>query len=470
MQQGEACCQPGYSCWPTAADVTSLSEALGPNETRQLSWKGPGHPRVCAVPVQSPGDQPLYGLGAKHLDPIYVEPAQDAGTPCFVDGHVTTFCLASVRNVPYGNFTPAFVVWPTSAQQVVTVVAFAAKHNLCISVAGTGHDFLNRHSSNQSMFVRTSLLKDMEFDTYKGPLPDGRMAGAGDSVRVGAGLVFSEIEYATSSRGLYVASGWADTVGIVGWSIGGGHGPFGPSSGLGVDNILEVELVVANGSLVTVNSQGTTMIDPHGTATKSSDTSLLWALRGGGGSTWGVVTSLTIRTHKNPPGGFTQAEVVFAGLLCEPSTLYSLIDKHLAWSLTLGTKWSGLTWITPVYNASQPCLVWEFMSLYVYMGSPTEPEFQAKWAEKVSQGAPVYYNNITGLPVWWDRVKAQALEPITPTNSWATPSDNNVGGVPSVTVSRDRVIDGSLAKVLKNRLAQCNILHSRCSRQQLYQV
>ena len=52
-----------------------------------------------------------------------------------------------------------------------------------------------------------------------------------------------------------MASGFATTVGIIGWSIGGGHGPFGNYAGLGVDNIVEVTLVTANATVVTANSK-----------------------------------------------------------------------------------------------------------------------------------------------------------------------------------------------------------------------
>ena len=78
---------------------------------------------------------------------------------------------------------------------------------------------------------------------------------------------------------------------MIGWSTGGGHGPFGASKGLGVDNILEVDIVIANGTLITANS------------VNNSD--LFWGIRGGGGSTWGVITAITVRAHKIPVGGFT---------------------------------------------------------------------------------------------------------------------------------------------------------------------
>lgn len=84
----------------------------------------------------------------------------------------------------------------------------------------------------------------------------------------------------------FIVSGWASTVGVIGWSIGGGHGPFSPGKGTGVDNILEATLVTPHGELLTVNS--------------TSNTDLFWAIRGGGGSAWGIFVSITFRLHKIP--------------------------------------------------------------------------------------------------------------------------------------------------------------------------
>ena len=91
-------------------------------------------------------------------------------------------------------------------------------------------------------------------------------------------------------------------MGIIGWSTGGGHGPFAPSQGLGVDNILEVDIVIANGTLITANS------------VNNSD--LFWAIRGGGGSTWGVITAITVKAHKNPVGGFSVVSYTWYGNMC----------------------------------------------------------------------------------------------------------------------------------------------------------
>jgi ribonuclease T2 len=109
---------------------------------------------------------------------------------------------------------------------------------------------------------------------------------------------------------------------------------------LGVDNILAAEIVTHNGSLITVNKTG-----PY------SD--LYWAIRGGGGSNWGIFTSITYRAHSIPKGGFTSFVALWAGTFCTDSkaTLNSLIDNYLSWSQTLDTSIGGLAMFVPNLSA-----------------------------------------------------------------------------------------------------------------------
>jgi ribonuclease T2 len=164
-------------------------------------------------------------------------------------------------------------------------------------VAGTGHDCLGRHSCSDAIFIRTSLLKDIKPDIIN------------QVITLGAGVVFSEAHKAAADTENYVVSGWASTVGVVGWAIGGGHGPFAPGKGTGVDNIVAATIVTADGSLITVNST-------------SEHKDLFWAIRGGGGSAWGIFTSITYRMHpmQNITGsrfGFLNA--TFKGNMCNES-------------------------------------------------------------------------------------------------------------------------------------------------------
>jgi ribonuclease T2 len=156
------------------------------------------------------------------------------------------------------------------------------------------------------------------------------------NIKLGSGLVWQEVQKIASENQRMVVTGWSATVGVIGWSIGGGHGPLAPSRGLGVDNILEIELVNAKGELIVCNKE------------KYSD--LFKALRGGGGSTWGVITSITVRLHKIPDGGLVLAQAAWTGNYCDSKKLNSTIDGYLEWTLTLKSVWGGLAFLLPTIS------------------------------------------------------------------------------------------------------------------------
>jgi hypothetical protein len=139
--------------------------------------------------------------------------------------------------------------------------------------------------------IWTHYLKDIEFlnwnDTnYSGP-----------AVKVGAGVEGFEAIEAASPHGLAVVTGECSTVGIAGgFAQGGGHSILSTIFGLGADQALEYEVITASGEFVTAS------------ATENSD--LYWALSGGGGGTYGVVISLTVRVH--PAGTVGGASLAFA--------------------------------------------------------------------------------------------------------------------------------------------------------------
>ena len=144
-------------------------------------------------------------------------------------------------------------------------------------------------------------------------------------------------------------------MGVVGWSIGGGHGPFAPSAGLGVDNILEVDIVTADGNLITVNAK--------------NNSDLFFALRGGGGSTWGVITAITFNAHLIPQGGITMLEIMWSDDMCNSglTSLDQLLFHHSNWALSLSSKWSGMTYFTPTASNETDCGAnWTADFWYVY--------------------------------------------------------------------------------------------------------
>jgi ribonuclease T2 len=472
-------CTPGNSsCWPNAAAIGAFRSQLS-NGDRVLRWYGPGTPRPCAVPQGSPGEQPLYGLGWDGLPKVAatdVRLLNNASRPLCVDGPTGEGgCFDATRNNPLHGWKPGFVVWALVPSDVQAAIEFAHNHSLCVSVLGTGHDFLNRHScATGGVLIRTTLMKGTEFE------PNNTAHGA---FKFGPGLTFSECHKAAADHDRVVASGWASTVGILGWSIGGGHGPFSPKYGLGVDNIVSLDVVTSpsghgRGEVVTCN------------ATMNSD--LFQALRGGGGSTWGVVVSITIRAHPIPAGGFAVAKTAFVGSFCDGfynnvtnvygrDALEQLTGQAFDWMLGHGTDFGGLTWWwsqrtdDPAWCGAN----WTVWVQYAYLGPPNSTVLVDSFTNLTANGpvkaalAPFY----KGYANWFEYVDPDC-EPIMPWPWLAgAPPSNPIGGLPSVLVDREQFEAAAsptrrrpAAVVLIHALEQCGMTtDGACHRSELYQ-
>lgn len=159
---------------------------------------------------------------------------------------------------------------------MVAAVRFAGAHNLRLVVKNTGHDYLGRSSAEGgSLLVWTHRVVGTSW------------SGDNRTVTVQAGVVWGSLYLEAQARGRYVQGGWCPSVGASGgFTLGGGYGPFSKAHGTGADNLLAATVVLASGELVNASS--------------ASHTDLFWALRGGGGGTFGVVTSMTYRTHPAP--------------------------------------------------------------------------------------------------------------------------------------------------------------------------
>ncbi|MFC0111096.1 FAD-binding oxidoreductase [Kibdelosporangium aridum] len=159
----------------------------------------------------------------------------------------------------------AEVTGPTDVQAAVT---WARDQDLPLAVQSTGHG--TYVPSDGGLLLKTSRMAGVLVD------PDRRIA------RVGAGAVWGDVLAAAAPFGLAPVSGSSATVGVAGFTLGGGHGALSRKYGLGADNLLRMTLVTADGELVT--------------ATADRNPELFWAVRGGGGN-FGVTTSLEIQLH-----------------------------------------------------------------------------------------------------------------------------------------------------------------------------
>jgi len=165
---------------------------------------------------------------------------------------------------------PGVIVRCQNTADVVDAVRFAREHNLEISVRGGGHNVAGRAVTDGGIMIDTQTMKGTHVD------PSTRR------VRAQAGLSWNEYNRATAAYGLATTGGVVSTTGIAGLTLGGGLGWLMGKYGMAVDNVRSVELVDAEGRILT--------------ADEKENPDLYWGLRGGGGN-FGVATSFEFDAH-----------------------------------------------------------------------------------------------------------------------------------------------------------------------------
>jgi len=165
---------------------------------------------------------------------------------------------------------PAVIVRCRDAADVIASVHFAREHDIEIAVRGGGHSAAGLGVGDGVLVIDLSLLRSTTVDPATG------------TVRADAGCTWGDVDHATVAFGMAVPSGFIASTGVAGLTLGGGIGYLSRRFGLTVDNLLAADVVLADGSFVSVS--------------EDSHPDLFWALRGGGGN-FGVVTSFTFRCH-----------------------------------------------------------------------------------------------------------------------------------------------------------------------------
>jgi FAD/FMN-containing dehydrogenase len=174
-----------------------------------------------------------------------------------------------------------------SAVDVAAAVRFAAAHNLRLVIKGRGHSYLGGSNAPNSLLVWTRHMDDVT--VHDGFTPAGSNAAPVPAVSCGAGAMWMHAYKAvTVEGGRYVQGGGCTTVGVAGLVQGGGFGSFSKGFGTAAASLIEAEVVTADGKLRVVN--------------RVQEPELFWALKGGGGGTFGAVTRLTLATHPLPDG------------------------------------------------------------------------------------------------------------------------------------------------------------------------
>jgi len=258
--------RPGDPYWPTPAEWNELKAAVGGNLLEPHALFAP-----C---IADAAGAACADVKQNLRNPFYLGD-QPGGTQ--VSGWLDAWTPAA----------SAYAVKARNAQDVARAVNFARTHNLRVAVKGAAHSYLGTSNAPDSLLIWLRGLTDIRLhDDFVGAGCAGKVAPQ-PAVSLGAGCMWIDAYSVVTTRaGRYVQGGGCADVGVAGLVQSGGFGSFSKGFGNAAAGLLEAEVVTADGKLRTVNA--------------CQEPDLLWALKGGGGGTFGVVTRLTLRTHGLP--------------------------------------------------------------------------------------------------------------------------------------------------------------------------
>lgn len=255
--------QPG---WPSAAEWDGLNKQVG-------------------------------GRLMKLTDPLAVCRADPTGKACsdFFEAIRNPYYILDHANLTqtsgwadaWTSRPSAYAVAAMNAADVAAAVNFAREHRLRLVVKGAGHSYQGTSDAPDSLLVWTRHMEDVRMHDAFVPRGCSGRVKPQPAVSLGAGQIWGHTYNAVTTRGgRYVQGGGCLTVGVAGLVSSGGFGSWSKRYGTAAANLLEAEVVTADGKTRIANA--------------CNDPDLFWALKGGGGGSFGVITRLTLRTHALP--------------------------------------------------------------------------------------------------------------------------------------------------------------------------
>ncbi|KAI3332375.1 isoamyl alcohol oxidase [Xylariaceae sp. AK1471] len=293
-------CIPGDPCWPSALAWADFNATVGGKlvVTRQLA-------SVC--------HNPDYDKAACD----YIQGQWTS--PWLHDGSSSSIMAAAVAAEKCDPFTPrelpcevgdsvTYAVNATDATDFAKTIAFTTANNIRLVIRNTGHDYLGKSTGRWALSVWTHNMKDVKYMSsynstwYTGP-----------AMKLGAGIQVEEAYMASHAYNSLVVGGDCATVGVAGGYLqGGGHSALSSMFGMGADNVLEWEVVDGTGRLLVASPE------------RNAD--MYWALSGGGGGTYGIVVSVTVKLHTDMP--MTGVQLQFDLDAQQPEAFHRAVQKY----------------------------------------------------------------------------------------------------------------------------------------------
>ncbi|EQL01325.1 FAD binding domain-containing protein [Ophiocordyceps sinensis CO18] len=267
-------CLPGDECWPSKTEWAAFNATVGGRLVATAPLASPCHydasaaydAEECAALKNAWGfPETHYSTSSSPMAAWFANnscsPFMPPSAPCVADAYVQ------------------YAVRAAGVSDYQATLAFATKKKIRLVIRNTGHDYFGKSTGAGALALWTHFLK--ETPIIKAYSSD---SFRGTAMRLGAGVQAFEAYAAADQAGLAVVGGACSTVGVAGgYSQGGGLGPLSSAFGLGADQVLEWEVVLASGQ--------------HVVATPTRYKDLYWALSGGGGGPYAAVLSMTVRAH-----------------------------------------------------------------------------------------------------------------------------------------------------------------------------
>jgi FAD/FMN-containing dehydrogenase len=258
--------RPSDAAWPSKSAWTRLNETVGGN----------------LLPV----DFPLSILKTDPDSAAAKQLSENLKNPYYIgDQPGLTQTLGWVD--AWATKPSVYAVAARNAPDIAAAVNFAQDNNLRLAVKGGGHSYQGTSNAPDSLLIWTRHMHDITMHDAFVPQGCKQILQPQPAVTLGAGTIGMQAYHAVTTKGgKYVQGGGCTTVGLAGLILGGGFGSFSKHYGTAAGSLLEAEVVTADGQIRIANA--------------CTNPDLFWALKGGGGGSFGVVSKLTARLHDLP--------------------------------------------------------------------------------------------------------------------------------------------------------------------------
>jgi len=264
------CTRDNPSCWPTAKELNNLDAQL----------RG----KVTNIPADGSSYDVCYAQGNDAFK------LTEVGNGVCYQYHDCKyeFCRAEFEDPDLQ--LPGVIIEAFGADDVSKALKFASDHAMAVTIKTSGHSFMGSSTGKDTLNIVTTQFDENDETELLSPYTWSNSCPGSSPVqhvlRAGGGVMWKQAYLAAGFNVHVVGGGGLSVSAAGGWLQGCGLSAMSPTHGLGVDNVLAFDVVLADGSLVVADD--------------CSHSDLFWALRGGGGGTFGVVTKMHYRVHSNP--------------------------------------------------------------------------------------------------------------------------------------------------------------------------